>query len=246
MRYLAATIPEKRCYLMAFFGLSKSKQEREADDARLKEREQKAARVLMFPNGKADALRDCQRINLLTHSKISSNKLFDFVADCKCLIFLHADISERQEAYDVYVYLEGEARFYDDSARRKLKGTGASLTTSEAGERLAVELRPFLAIYAAGVNADEIPTGFGEFGFDVNNPIPTISVSGSERYLRRLRYDGHPITSQLVGSPLSKVTPGPIDNYMLSVGDKKVGSIFICAWHKRNSRKAPRGFTLLD
>src|SRR5450759_3308186 len=156
MRYLAATIPEKRCYLMAFFGLSKRKQEREADDARLKEREQKAARALMFPNGKADALRDCQRINVLTHSKISSSKLFDFVADCKCLIFLHADISERQaiehfirrsstdfisekEAYDVYVYLEGEARFYDDSARRTLKGTGASLTTSEAGARLAVE-----------------------------------------------------------------------------------------------------------
>ena len=42
----------------------------------------------------------------------------------------------------------------------------------------------------------------------------------------------------------SDVTPGSIDFYGISVDGKRVATIYMCPYHKRNSRKAPKGFTL--
>ncbi|MEQ1935366.1 MAG: hypothetical protein ABL962_16020, partial [Fimbriimonadaceae bacterium] len=135
---------------MAFFGLVKSKEEREAEALQEKQRAERAARAAMFPNGEADAVRDCKRVNDLIHGKIPSDRLLDFVADCKLSIFgsesqLFKKLSEKQQIdsfvryrskglinerdpQDVYAYLEGEAHFYDDNARLTLKGTGALQT----------------------------------------------------------------------------------------------------------------------
>lgn len=221
---------------MAFFGLFKSKEERLVDDVN----------KLIFPGGESDVTRDCERVNSITKGKIAPDKLRGFVAACKTLIYVskrcdaerfvpsfmqHAEgrITE-SEAYDMYVYFEGEARFYDIT-RQFGQGTSFGNNT------------PWT--YAAGTRTDEIPGGYGEYGLTVTNPIPTVSVRCSDHYLGMLRYGGHPVQANRVGSMKSDVTPGPVDLYTLSCGGREIGNIFISSYHKKNSRRAPRGFTPL-
>jgi hypothetical protein len=98
-----------------------------------------------------------------------------------------------------------------------------------------------------GCETDEIPGSYGEFGHDVTNPIPTRTVFGSTSYLARLRsHDGAKVIYERQGSLPSPVDPHPIDTYTISHPDgKQLAILYLSPYQKRNSEKAPRGFTLL-
>jgi hypothetical protein len=98
-----------------------------------------------------------------------------------------------------------------------------------------------------GVDTDTIPTGYGEYGLCLSNPIPTDSVDGSNLYLTQLRtHDGKKVEAFRRGSTgASDVTPGSIDIYELSVKGEVINTIYICPYHKRNSTLAPKGFSLV-
>jgi hypothetical protein len=142
------------------------------------------------------------------------------------------------EAYAMYAYFEGEASFYDNITRH-LKSTGgdASLAQELFGDM------PW--IYSAGTNDDVIPGCYGEYGLTVTNPVPTISIKGSNRYLAALRLGGRSLVATRAGSTSTDVTPGSVDIYNLTSDGRDVGTIYICPYHKRNSRKAPKGFSLV-
>lgn len=96
-------------------------------------------------------------------------------------------------------------------------------------------------IYGDGVDADQIPGAVGEFGLDVNNPIPVKSVLGAIEYLESLTFsDGSKVKYVRVGSMSSAYIKHPVDAYELSrdSGDK-VCTIYLSPYHKRNSRKKP-------
>lgn len=97
-----------------------------------------------------------------------------------------------------------------------------------------------------GVDADELPNGRGEFGWDPANPIPCKTVFGSTVYLSRLRTpDGAKIVYKRVASVVSDVSPHPVDAYEISHPDgRKLGPIFISAYQKRNSKRSPSGLKL--
>jgi len=98
-----------------------------------------------------------------------------------------------------------------------------------------------------GCDTDEIPSGHGTFGYAATNPIPTKTVFGSTSYLARLRSsDGAKVVYEREGSLSSPVSPHPIDAYAIShpVG-RRLATLYLSPYHKRNSEKAPRGFTLL-
>ncbi len=236
---------------MALFGLIKSKQERALDGAF------KKMFSVIFPNGEQDIERDCAKVNQLTHGKIPPSDLRNFVTRCKARIYigrtggggdddlilvdsiLHRSNGriDEADAYNVYVYLAGEAGYYD-----KL-----SLLTKTRDGSLSSDLQKRMAgVFAAGVYTDEIPTGYDEFGLTTTNPIPTVSIEGSNHYLSRLRFKGQAVTANRIGSTGSEVTPGNVDVYALSVGTANVGTVYICPYHKANSRKPPAGFTLID
>jgi hypothetical protein len=239
---------------MALFGLIKSNQERALDDAF------KKMFSVIFPNGEQDIERDCAKVNQLTHGKIPPSDLRNFVTRCKARIhigrtvgggdddtILVDSISDRSngridgaDAYNVYVYLAGEAGYYDKLSL-VMKKTGGSLAPG-----MQKQLQRMADVYAAGVYTDDIPTGYDEFGLTTTNPIPTVSVEGSNHYLSRLRFKGQAVTANRIGSTSSEVTPGLVDVYKLSVGSTDVGTIYICPYHRRNSRKPPAGFTLID
>ncbi len=98
-----------------------------------------------------------------------------------------------------------------------------------------------------GCETDEIPGGYGEFGHDITNPIPTLTVFGSTSYLARLvSPDGAKIVYEREGSSNSPVSSHPIDGYTIShPSGRQLGTLYFSPYHKRNSEKAPEGFKLL-
>ena len=88
-----------------------------------------------------------------------------------------------------------------------------------------------------GVDADELPNGRGEFGWDPANPIPCNTVFGSTVYLSRLRTpDGAKVVYKRVASVVSDVSPHPVDVYELAYTD---GQPLRPIWRKGN--EATRG-----
>lgn len=98
-----------------------------------------------------------------------------------------------------------------------------------------------------GCETDEIPGGHGEFGHAVTNPIPTKTVFGSTSYLARLQSsDGAKVVYEREGSLSSPVSPSPIDAYAISHQDgRRLATLYLSPYHKRNSERAPKGFSLL-
>lgn len=96
-------------------------------------------------------------------------------------------------------------------------------------------------MYGDGIDADEIPGTVGEFGLDINNPIPVKSVLGANQYLNELTFtDGTKVIYERVGSTTSTYVKHPIDIYQLSLENgEKVCEIYFSPYHKRNSSKKP-------
>jgi hypothetical protein len=97
-----------------------------------------------------------------------------------------------------------------------------------------------------GVDADEMPNGFGEFGLTETNPIPCKTVFGSIAYLAKLMApDGRSVQYRRTGSLGSSVSRHLVDVYEVShpIG-RSLGNLYISPYHKRSSQKAPKGFTL--
>jgi hypothetical protein len=103
------------------------------------------------------------------------------------------------------------------------------------------------SIENSGLSVDELPGAYGQFGIVNTNPIPTHFSFGSNEYLSSLRtIDGKPIQFSRVGSTSAENFPDtPIDRYRIeSSTGEKLSDLFICMYHKRNSKKAPEGFYL--
>lgn len=98
----------------------------------------------------------------------------------------------------------------------------------------------------AGVDSDELPDATGDFGRVASNPIPCNTVFGSTAYLARLRFsDGAKILFDRLGSVSSDISPYPVDCYAIKHPDGRgLGVFYISPYQKRNSRKAPEGFSI--
>lgn len=98
-----------------------------------------------------------------------------------------------------------------------------------------------------GCETDEIPEGYGEFGHELTNPIPTMTIFGSTSYLARLvSSDGAKVVYERQASFSTPVSSNPVDGYTISPPNgRQLGTLYISPYHKRNSEKAPKGFTLL-
>lgn len=99
---------------------------------------------------------------------------------------------------------------------------------------------------ANGLDVDELPNGQGPFGLSANNPVPIAGIPSSPAYLGRLRtLDGQPVEAERIGSVASdeSITLGTVDAYAITGGGQKT-TIYLCPYHKRTSRKAPKGFKM--
>ena len=96
-----------------------------------------------------------------------------------------------------------------------------------------------------GTEEDTIPDGYGEFGYDVTNPIPVNTVMGNMAYLGKLRtLDGEKVQYERLGSTSAPNIENPIDAYEISVNRQVLTTLYISPYNKKNSERPPKGFKL--
>lgn len=104
-------------------------------------------------------------------------------------------------------------------------------------------------MFAGALDCDQLPTGHGEFGLSVTNPIPTKGVAGSNEYLSSLRtLAGKPVQYRRIGSVRAPehVTTAIIDKYQVMDGRNNLCQLYLCPYHLANSKKIPEGFGKAD
>jgi len=99
------------------------------------------------------------------------------------------------------------------------------------------------AMCAEGVDASELPNGFGPFSFAPSIAIHCKTVFGSIAYLGRPRAsDGTKVTYERIGSD---VPPNPIDAYDVAHRDgHKLATVDISPYHQRIFERAPKRLLL--
>ena len=87
----------------------------------------------------------------------------------------------------------------------------------------------------------------GKFGFSPDNPVRATSIMAGEFYLRKLRYNGTPVTFKRIGSTAGG-TDGIQDLYELYYlserGKVQKCKIYVDPYAFEDSTEAPEGFTL--
>lgn len=97
----------------------------------------------------------------------------------------------------------------------------------------------------SATDQDEIPSGIGEFGYEVTNPIPTRTTYGNISYLAGLKtLKGEKVKYERLGSTNAENIENPIDIYKISDSTGEICTLYISMYHKINSKKAPRNFIL--
>lgn len=98
-----------------------------------------------------------------------------------------------------------------------------------------------------GVDTDEMPEGYGSFGYDVTNPIPTLGIPGSNEYLAALRTpQGHSLRWERLGCCSAPNIAYLIDCYEIvdAYTGSPCGELYLCPYNKRTSQLAPQGLQL--
>ena len=97
-----------------------------------------------------------------------------------------------------------------------------------------------------GTDQDTIPGGYGEFGYEITNPIPINTVFGNTSYLGRLRtLDDIEVTYKRLGCLSSPVSKNIIDRYIIYANGEEIAILYLDPYNKKNSQKAPNNFKLI-
>ena len=98
-----------------------------------------------------------------------------------------------------------------------------------------------------GCTTDVIPGAYGEYGYDLTNPIPTRGVLSNETYLRRLRLlSGENFKWERIGSFGAPNIKHPIDGYeIITENEESLCTIYISPYQRVISNQAPKGFYLV-
>ena len=100
--------------------------------------------------------------------------------------------------------------------------------------------------FSYGVGLDQMPEGYGEFGIEITNPIPTSSIPENRYYLDRLRtIDNSTITYERIGSMQAENIQFLIDGYRIFANGKEIATLYLCPYNATTSTKAPKGFKLV-
>ncbi len=84
------------------------------------------------------------------------------------------------------------------------------------------------------------------YGWDRENPVVVRSIPDAYLYLSRLQTsDGGSIGSRRAGSKIVKGFESPLDEYIISLNDVEIGSIFIYCYGQNNDNEPPEGLILV-
>ena len=227
---------------MSFFGLFKPKPKTEMK----KLLEKIYARI--FPGGSEQMNTEVDEVSHLVgdkYSKEQMNTLYNHIAG---LFYIADDKSEERIIGSTMIKMDGQiakediSKIYDYV---KYKFFRQQLGTDNQDK--IDELSNVMFGGNIGYDSDEIPGGFGNFGYSITNPIPTKGINGSHVYLRKLKFlaTGKEIKWGREGSYSSDNIENKIDKYKLfDISGDCIATIYISPYHRKNSSKAPEGFKL--
>ena len=227
---------------MSFFGLFKSKQEKEMGKIQSKMYSN------IFPGGHEQSDKEVREVYELLGSKYSKNQVAKSYIHMAGLFFVAEDKSEERIVGSAMIRADGEI------AKEDILKIYTYIKNKFLKQQLGAKDEDGLDEISKGVfggdegcDTDEIPGGHGDYGYSSTNPIPTKGVMGSNAYLSRLR----PVNSDVetkwerTGSCSADNIENMIDEDKLSnTPADQVVNIYISPYHRRNSKKAPKGFEL--
>jgi hypothetical protein len=194
---------------------------------------------------------DIQRVSKIVGNIINKDKIKGFVAGCKTRIFIAKEYDEavqvrsiiarsnntlsKLEAYEVLAYLAGESMAVTKTILLSQKNSPPGYI--EEAEKCRV-------FFAGGLYCDVLPNGVGKFGITPTNPIPSISPSANEYYLRSLTFRGQPISYKRISTIESNTINGFVDQYVVSQNGSDICNIYINPYQKKTSGLPPKGFQL--
>jgi hypothetical protein len=121
-------------------------------------------------------------------------------------------------------------------------------STNDKKELLYISLMKELMDTSFGTDQDEIQGSKGQFGKNVDNPIPVNTIRGNIRYLEKIRtIQGEKILYEREGSTLGEVVEKPIDVYrIMDLRKDVIDKFYISPYHKKDSQKAPEGYLIYE
>jgi len=229
---------------MSFFGLFKSKQEKEMDKIK------KKISTGVFPDGNQQIERETDEVSHLIGNKYPKDQMREVYIHIAFLFFIaDKDRSEERIIMSTNIKMDSKIaeadilKIYDYVKNKFLKQQLGTEDQNELNESATVMFGGNI-----GCDTDEIPGGYGDFGYSATNPIPTKGIMGSNMYLSRLKpvYGDTNTEWKREDSCSVDNIENMIDEYKLSnsAGDC-VATIYVSPYHSRNSEKAPNGFKLI-
>ena len=158
------------------------------------------------------------------------------------LLAVHIDLVNETQKYGSPIDIKETMKTLE-TAKKLKENTETVEDLKKSFSKLYDKLKPFMRRNAS--DGDEISSGYGPFGLCKTNPIPTIDIASSNKYLEKLQLKNKTsLTWERMGSTASEVTSGLVDIYQIKSNGDNFVIIYICPYHRKNSEKAPKGFFL--
>lgn len=212
--------------------------------------------AMLFPGGRQEILFKADVVHQLCNGKLTKEE-----AGRLCFS-LKSRIKHSVLKFDGRKNLGPKAEVLFESAK---SDTQNKLTTAEAaavvfyllfdkpdpGVETPIAVKKYLETAfgsdSVGCDADEMPGGLGEFGFDATNPIPVRGLASNTVYLESLRTkDGRKIDYKRIGSLLAPNIFGNIDEFEVAQGGRPLCKLYISPYNQKISGRPPRGFVLVQ
>ena len=199
----------------------------------------------IFPNGEKDIEDGTNELLRILDNKIDEDTAKNILLKCSSICYT-TSLRDEFSFERLIAHLEPYALDYFDN--EALNEFYAYLLSKNPRAYLFHASREFSKISnPSGTDEDEMEDGYGEFGHEITNPIPTASIIQSSFYLDRLRtIDDLEVTYEREGSKQVDNINAPVDIYRIYVNEKQIATLHICPYNKRTSTQAPNGFKLED
>lgn len=213
-----------------------------------------------FPEGQKQIDSGIKKVRLLSNNKLSVKESSEIFLPTLLLYKLDSKNKDEiieyimkkssgklinREANLIFLFIVCHNTIFED-ASPKLQSKFAEVALNPAKtESSRKELHN--KIEKTGCDSDTIPGGYGDFGYQITNPIPVNGIESNDIYLSRLRTsDNEQIKWRRTGPCVTNNIDNIIDKYKIyNINKEYLCDLYISPYHKKISEKAPKGFKLI-
>jgi len=211
---------------------------------------------IIFPKGEQDIIEGTKRLLAILHNKVDAKTARKILLRSSGLSYTHSLREEALEKERLKQHLAGYCLSYFgdkelDELYLYLLDLQNKIRIEQFFKQMPKEMKELffseLQTNTQACNTDEIPNTVGQFGLDPTNPVPVYFIPSSNIYLERLRTtDGQSIKWERDGSLSIPSIEKSIDKYKIfDNAGKFLTHIYISPYHKKTSKKAPKGFKMV-